>query len=101
MKTDILCFDYLFVLLQLQDIYSEIKLILADCLFCLASQRPLEKEDTLRLIAFLKQNGSCIADGTLDLVTLCLIITLLYCFDVSVLEDDNNSGKHLAHYKIT
>ncbi|CAC5405169.1 NUP205 [Mytilus coruscus] len=76
---------------QLQDIYSEIKLILADCLFCLASQRPLEKEDTLRLIAFLKQNGSCIADGTLDLVTLCLIITLLYCFDVSVLEDDNNS----------
>lgn len=72
--------------------YNEIKFILADCLFCLASQHPLEKNDTLRLIAYLKKNGGSNADGTLDLVTLCLIISLLYCFDVSVLEDDNNSG---------
>jgi len=74
------------------DIYKEIKLILADCLFCLASQQPLSRENTMRLIAHLKKDNSVNADGTLDLVSMCLLMTLLYCFDVSVLELEDAGG---------
>lgn len=92
MFSECFCENFITILLQLQDIFQETKLILADCLFCLASQHPLEKDDTLRLISFLKKSSKINANGKLDLVTLCLIMALLYCFDVSILDDDNNSG---------
>ncbi|KAJ8314739.1 hypothetical protein KUTeg_006889 [Tegillarca granosa] len=74
---------------QVMEFYKFIKIHLAECLFCLASQQPLEKGDTLRLINYLKGDNSCNADGTLDTVSLCLLMTLLYCFDVSVLEQED------------
>ncbi|XP_062568541.1 nuclear pore complex protein Nup205-like [Saccostrea cucullata] len=61
----------------------------ADCLFCLATQQPLEKADTLRLIQHLRADNSVSADGTLDPVSLCLLMALLYCFDVSLLEHED------------
>ncbi|KAK3098344.1 hypothetical protein FSP39_018633 [Pinctada imbricata] len=74
---------------QLTDIYKEIKQILADCLFCLASQQPLGKSDTLRLLSHLRTDNSVSADGSIDLVTLCLLMAVLYSFDVSILEESN------------
>ncbi|XP_061177614.1 nuclear pore complex protein Nup205-like isoform X2 [Saccostrea echinata] len=74
---------------QVSDLYREIQIILADCLFCLATQQPLEKADTLRLIQHLRADNSLSADGTLDPVSLCLLMALLYCFDVSLLEHED------------
>ncbi|OWF55575.1 nuclear pore complex protein Nup205-like [Mizuhopecten yessoensis] len=74
---------------QVRDIYTEINLILADCLFCLSSQQPLDKTSTLRLIDHLRGANSVSGEGPLDLVNLCLLMALLYCFDVSVLEQED------------
>ncbi|XP_059166343.1 nuclear pore complex protein Nup205-like isoform X2 [Physella acuta] len=81
---------------QVTDLYTEIRQTLADILFCLACQCPLNKKDTLRLLAHLRQDGALNADETLDSVTLTLLVTLWYCFDVSVLhreESENFSSR--------
>ena len=72
--------------------YDEIKLSCAECLFSLACQRPLNKTDTLQLIGHLKDDDTLTADGTLSPVTLNLLLSLLYCFDVSVLEREDSEG---------
>ena len=75
---------------------EEIKLSLAECLFCWACQSPLSKENTLNLIAHLKQDKSQEPDGTLSPVTLTLLQALLYCLDVRILEHDDAQGKNLC-----
>jgi hypothetical protein len=80
------------LLLQVSDLYKEIQNILADCLFCLATQQPLEKADTLRLIQHLRADNSVSADGSLEPVALCLLMTLLFCFDVTLLEQEDGRG---------
>ncbi|ESP04618.1 hypothetical protein LOTGIDRAFT_237278 [Lottia gigantea] len=75
---------------QVTDIFNEIKLNLAECIFCLACQQPLNKSDTLRLLAHLKGDNSNSADSSLDPVTLCLLMALYYCFDVSILEKEDS-----------
>lgn len=72
--------------LQVIDLFKEIKQTLAECLFCLASQRPLNKAETLRLVVHLQTDISLQADQTMDPVSLCLLMTLLSCFDTSPLE---------------
>ncbi|KAL5010671.1 hypothetical protein ScPMuIL_012976 [Solemya velum] len=74
---------------QVVDLFCEIKLSLAECTYCLACQQPLNKTDTLRLIQHLKGDNSLEADGTLQPVSLCLLMTLLYSFDLSVLERED------------
>ncbi|XP_025098310.1 nuclear pore complex protein Nup205-like isoform X3 [Pomacea canaliculata] len=71
---------------QVIDLFKEIKQTLAECLFCLASQRPLNKAETLRLVVHLQTDISLQADQTMDPVSLCLLMTLLSCFDTSPLE---------------
>nr|XP_022287742.1 nuclear pore complex protein Nup205-like isoform X2 [Crassostrea virginica] len=75
---------------QVSDLYKEIQIILADCLFCLATQQPLGKADTLRLIQHLRADNCVSADGSLDPVSLCLLMTLLYCFDVTLLDQEDS-----------
>ena len=72
--------------------YKEIKQTLADCLFCLACQQPLDRADTLRLLAHLRADHGLAADQTMDPVSLCLLMTLLACFDVSPLEQEEEGG---------
>ncbi|XP_045195259.2 nuclear pore complex protein Nup205-like [Mercenaria mercenaria] len=74
---------------QIQDMYEEIQVTCAECLFCLACQKPLSRNDTLQLISYLKNDNSLQADGSLTPVTLCVLMALLYCFDVSVLERED------------
>ncbi|BFZ24882.1 hypothetical protein BsWGS_27921 [Bradybaena similaris] len=75
---------------QVTDLYVEIRQTLGDIVFCLACQRPLSKEDTLRLMAHLRQDNSMNADQTLDSVTLSLLVALWYCFDVSLLHREDS-----------
>lgn len=79
----------------MSDLYKEIQIILADCLFCLATQQPLGKADTLRLIQHLRADNSMSADGSLEPVSLCLLMTLLYCFDVTLLDQEDSRGQSL------
>ncbi|XP_046581767.1 nuclear pore complex protein Nup205-like [Haliotis rubra] len=74
---------------QVVELFREIKLSLAECLFCLACQQPLSKGDTLRLIAHLREDNYVTGDDKLDPVTLCLLLTLMYCFDVRILEQED------------
>ncbi|GAB1605006.1 nuclear pore complex protein Nup205-like [Argonauta hians] len=74
---------------QVIDLFKEIRLCLAECLFHLAAQQPLKEHDTLRLVAFLKDHCTWLPDGSLDSVSLFLLMTLLYCFDSSLLEHDD------------
>lgn len=71
------------------DLFKEIKQTLAECLFCLACQQPLDKADVLRLIAHLQADNSLQADQTMDPVSLCLLMTLAACFDITPLEQEN------------
>lgn len=80
---------------QVSDLYKEIQIILADCLFCLATQQPLGKADTMRLIQHLRADNSMNADGSLEPVSLCLLMTLLYCFDVTLLDQEDSRGQSL------
>ena len=60
---------------------------MAECLFCFACQSPLPRSDSLQLLSFLKKCPSTDADGTLDNVTLTLLMAMLYCLNVDALDE--------------
>ena len=74
------------------DLFEEIKLSLAECIFCLACQQPLNKSDTIRLIGHVREDNSVAADNTLEPVLMCLLLALLYCFDVGILDQEDAEG---------
>ncbi|XP_061677386.1 nuclear pore complex protein Nup205 isoform X2 [Syngnathoides biaculeatus] len=67
------------------DLIKECRQALADSLFAWTCQSPLSKDDTLALIAHL-ETVSPQADGSLDTVNLALVMALMYCLDVSFIE---------------
>lgn len=73
---------------------KESRQTLAECLFAWACQTPLSKDDTLFLICHM-ESVTTEADGTLDNVNLALLMALLYCFDISFLENvtEDREGK--------
>ncbi|GFN90055.1 nuclear pore complex protein nup205-like [Plakobranchus ocellatus] len=75
---------------QVTDLYQEIRQTLGDIIFCLACQKPLSKQDTMRLMAHLRQNSVLNADESLDSVSLGLLVALWYCFDVSLLQNEDS-----------
>ena len=72
---------------QLIDFITDQRQLLAECLFCFACQSPLPRSDCLQLLSFLKKCPSTEADGTLDSVTLTLLMTMLYCLNVDPLDE--------------
>lgn len=72
---------------QLIDFITDQRQLLAECLFCFASQSPLPRSDCLQLLSFLKKCPSTDADGTLDSVTLTLLMAMLYCLNVDPLDE--------------
>lgn len=72
---------------QLIDFITDQRQLLAECLFCFASQSPLPRSDCLQLLSFLKKCPSTDADGTLDSVTLALLMAMLYCLNVDPLDE--------------
>ncbi|KAK2146220.1 hypothetical protein LSH36_623g00003 [Paralvinella palmiformis] len=77
---------------QVADKIKEIKLTLADCLFCWCCQSPLSKTDTQALISYLQTADDDGADGTLSDVTIRLLMALLYSIDPRVPEDEQGPG---------
>ena len=72
---------------QLIDFITDQRQLLAECLFCFACQSPLPRSDSLQLLSFLKKCPSTDADGTLDSVTLTLLMAMLYCLNVDALDE--------------
>lgn len=71
--------------LQVSDLIRECRQALADSLFLWTCQSPLNRDDTLALIGHL-ETVTAQADGSLDSVSLALVMALLYCLDVSFIE---------------
>lgn len=74
-----------FYVVQVSDIIKECRQSLAECLFAWTCQSPLSKDDTLAVIGYL-ETVTAEADGSLDSVNLAVVMGLLYCFDVSFLD---------------
>lgn len=80
--------------LQVSDLIKESRQALADSLFSWTCQSPLTKDDTLALIGHL-ETVTAQADGSLDSVNVALVMALLYCLDVSFIEqgtEDREGG---------
>uniref|UniRef100_A0A8C3GAA1 Nucleoporin 205 n=1 Tax=Cyclopterus lumpus TaxID=8103 RepID=A0A8C3GAA1_CYCLU len=70
---------------EVSDLIKECRQALADSLFSWTCQSPLSEDDTLALISHL-ETVTAQADGSLDSVNLALVMALLYCLDVSFIE---------------
>ncbi|KFQ27551.1 Nuclear pore complex protein Nup205, partial [Mesitornis unicolor] len=81
---------------EVSDLIKECRQSLAESLFVWTCQSPLSKDDTLILISYLEK-VTVEADGSLDGVNLSLLMTLLYCFDVSFLEQGTEDREDLMH----
>uniref|UniRef100_A0A8C7N1M2 Nucleoporin 205 n=1 Tax=Oncorhynchus kisutch TaxID=8019 RepID=A0A8C7N1M2_ONCKI len=79
---------------EVSDLIKECRQALADCLFAWTCQSPLGKDDTLALVAHL-ETVTVEADGSLDSVNLALVMALLYCLDVSFLEQGTEDREDL------
>ncbi|XP_051725707.1 nuclear pore complex protein Nup205 isoform X2 [Ctenopharyngodon idella] len=79
---------------EVSDLIKECRQSLAECLFAWTCQSPLSKDDTLALIGHL-ETVTAEADGSLDSVNLALVMALLYCLDVSFLEQGTEDREDL------
>lgn len=85
-------------MLQVSDLIKESRQALADSLFSWTCQSPLSKDDTLALISHL-ETISAQADGSLDSVNLSLVMALLYCLDLSFIEQgtEDREGENVQN----
>lgn len=83
---------------QVSDLIKESRQALADSLFSWTCQSPLSKDDTLALIGHL-ETVTAQADGSLDSVNLALVMALLYCLDVSFVEQgtEDREGENMLN----
>uniref|UniRef100_A0A2K5QGI6 Nucleoporin 205 n=1 Tax=Cebus imitator TaxID=2715852 RepID=A0A2K5QGI6_CEBIM len=81
---------------EVSDLIKECRQSLAESLFAWACQSPLGKEDTLLLIGHLER-VTVEADGSLDAVNLGLLMALLYCFDISFIEQGTEERDDMIH----
>lgn len=79
---------------EVSDLIKECRQALADSLFSWTCQSPLTKDDTLALIGHL-ETITAQADGSLDSVNLALVMSLLYCLDVSFIEQGTEDREDL------
>ncbi|XP_037539378.1 nuclear pore complex protein Nup205 [Nematolebias whitei] len=79
---------------EVSDLIKECRQALADSLFSWTCQSPLTKEDTLALIGYL-ETVTAQADGSLSSVSLALVMALLYCLDVSFIEQGTEDREDL------
>lgn len=77
---------------QVLDLFEEMRMQLANTLFCRAAQSGLPKDVTIALIKFLAKYKPANARGGIDNVTLALLQSLLYALDLSVLQKHEDSA---------
>ncbi|KAL9696163.1 hypothetical protein quinque_015448 [Culex quinquefasciatus] len=71
---------------QVLDLFEEIRVLLATCLFNWAAQCGLPKGTTVKLIRHLAKYKSTVSSGGIDNVTLALQMALMYALDMSVIQ---------------
>ncbi|XP_021119102.1 nuclear pore complex protein Nup205 [Heterocephalus glaber] len=81
---------------EVSDLIKECRQSLAESLFAWACQSPLGKDDTLLLIGHL-EGVTVEANGSLDAVNLALLMALLYCFDISFIEQSTEERDDVIH----
>ncbi|XP_017831104.2 nuclear pore complex protein Nup205 isoform X1 [Callithrix jacchus] len=81
---------------EVSGLIKECRQSLAESLFAWACQSPLGKEDTLLLIGHLER-VTVEANGSLDAVNLVLLMALLYCFDISFIEQITEERDDMIH----
>eukprot|EP00064_Thunnus_orientalis_P003055 superscaffoldBa00000243_g3063 len=79
---------------EVSDLIKECRQALADSLFSWTCQSPLTEDDTLALIDHL-ETVTAQADGSLDSVNMALVMALLYCLDVSFIEQGTEDREDL------
>ncbi|XP_058056565.1 nuclear pore complex protein Nup205 [Anopheles bellator] len=87
---------------QVLDLFEEIRLLLAQCLYYCAAQAGLPRSATVKLIQYLRGYKYAESSGGIDDVTVTLQMALLYAFDLSVLlrrEDGEELVKNLPMIK--
>lgn len=83
---------------QVKNLFEEVKVLLGECIFACACQTPLEQNNTILLINFLKNNSQMVQsnqlDSKLNLDTshYFILMALLYCFDTFYLEIKEHSN---------
>lgn len=84
--------------------FDEIRSYLAECIFNYTCQTPLELNDTVFLMNFIKNNCQLLTNSSapskpyIETPYLYLILAVLYCFDVGFLENRSN-GKRFKQEK--
>ena len=76
----------------MSDLISDVRRSLADCAFCISAQSGLGSGDTVLVINFLSHDKSLGQDGALSDVALALTMSLLYAFDVRLLDQEDAEG---------
>lgn len=71
---------------QITELIEEQQLLLADCLFACACQYPLNRNDCIKLLDYLKVVASNTADGRLDVITVRVLFALLATFNCDVMD---------------
>nr|XP_057942817.1 nuclear pore complex protein Nup205 isoform X2 [Doryrhamphus excisus] len=79
---------------EVSDLIKECRQALADSLFAWTCQSPLTRDDTLALIGHL-ETVTAQADGSLDSVSLAVVMAFLYCLDVSFIEQGTEDREDL------
>ncbi|CAB1447062.1 unnamed protein product [Pleuronectes platessa] len=79
---------------EVSELIGDCRQALADSLFSWTCQSPLSKDDTLALIGHL-ETVAAQADGSLDHVNQALVMALLYCLDVSFVEQGTEDREDL------
>ncbi|KAK1335114.1 hypothetical protein QTO34_004694 [Cnephaeus nilssonii] len=82
--------------IDVSDLIKECRQSLAESIFSWACQSPLGKDDTLLLIGHLER-VTVEANGSLDAVNLALLMALLYCFDISFIEQSTEERDDMIH----
>ncbi|XP_071502201.1 nuclear pore complex protein Nup205-like [Diadema antillarum] len=71
---------------QIQEFLRGLRVSLADCLYCLACQTPLNRRDTILLAKHLMGHVELTAEGTLDEASIALLMAFLYSIDIGNIE---------------
>ena len=87
---------------QLIDLITEQRLLLAECLFCIACQTPLTKAETLKVFGYLR-NVSPVSpeEGSeqIDQADLFVFFALLYSLNVSSLETQSEMAANNGRFE--
>uniref|UniRef100_A0A1A9X213 Uncharacterized protein n=1 Tax=Glossina brevipalpis TaxID=37001 RepID=A0A1A9X213_9MUSC len=75
---------------QVKELFQEIRLALAAAIFNWSAQRSLPSAIVIRLIKILSKYKSTEASGSIDDVTLTMLFALLYSYDTSVLQEQED-----------